>query len=215
MLYLIPLVIIVFSLASIFYIVVRRLKTLPRAGEGDLVYPNFDYQAPLEEGQAETDSKGRIGAGSNFFIFMEKFFRKARVKVMKIENWLASMARRLHERGSRGLPRAVSRGKISAPHNADANGGLSSKPQEIKENMGSFVALNDKGGEFDEQYWLDIIKAEPKSGYPYKKLGEIYLAREDFREARSSLKYALRLDPADKEAVVKLEELRGKRTRKK
>lgn len=213
MIYLILLAILIFSLGGIFYIVARRLKTLPGAKEGDLVYPNFDdktdlgERAPFGAGQGETDLGGGGKAESNFFIFMEKFFRKARVKVMKIENWLASMARRLHERGSRG--------KTSAPHNEDANGESSLNPQESKENMGSFVALNDGDGEFDEQYWLGIIKEEPKSVYPYKKLGEIYLAREDFREARSSFKYAVKLDPADKEAAAKLEELRGKRTRKK
>lgn len=207
MLYLIPLAIIIFSLVGIFYIVARRLKALPRSGAGELVYPSFDKQVSIGEDQTETDSRGGVRVGANFFIFMEKFFRKSRVKVMKIENWLAGMAGRLHERGSRG--------KISAAPNEGANEESSKNLQESKENMGSFVALNDKDGEFDEQYWLRIIKEEPKSAYPYKKLGEIYLAREDFHEARSSFKYALKLDPADKEALVKLEELKGKRTYKK
>ncbi|MFY9458003.1 MAG: hypothetical protein WAP23_03720 [Candidatus Spechtbacterales bacterium] len=200
MVYLIPLAIIIFSLCGVFYIVIRKIRSLPKAGKSELVYPDFGDQA-------EPGGQVGIGAGSNFFIFMEKFSRKARVKVMKIENWLAGVSRRLHEKGLQG--------KISAPHNADANNESSRKPQETNENMGSFVALKDGGGEFDEQYWLGIIKEEPKSAYPYKKLGEIYLIREDFREARSSFQYALKLDPSDKEAVARLTELRGKRTRTK
>ncbi len=207
MIYLIAFAIIIFSLSGALYIVIRKVRSLSEAGKDSLVYPDFGGQVELEADQSPADSKGEVKAGSNFFIFMEKFFRKVRVKVMKIENWLAGMSSRLHERGLKG--------KISASQNADANTELSGKPQESKENMGSFVALNDKDGEFDEQYWLGIVKEEPESAYPYKKLGEIYLAREDFHEARSSFKYALKLDPADKEAVAKLVELRGKRTRKK
>lgn len=205
MVYLIPLAIIVFSLSGAFYIVVRKIRSLSEAGKDSLVYPDFGGQVELEADRSPTLSQGEVKMGSNFFILMEKFFRKVRVKVMKIENWLASMSRCLHERG---LKR-----QASAPQNADANGKLLEKPQENKGDMGSFVALNDSGGQFDEKYWLDIVREEPKSVYPYKKLGEIYLAREDFREARSSFKYALKLDPADKEAVARLTELRGKRTR--
>jgi tetratricopeptide (TPR) repeat protein len=207
MAYLIPLAIIILSLGGAFYIVVKKMRTLSEAGKDSLVYPDFGGQAEPAADQSQADSKDEVKVGSNFFIFMEKFFRKVRVKVMKIENWLAGMSSRLHERGLKG--------KISAAKNEDVNGELPKSPQENKDNMGSFVALNDSGGQFDEKYWLDIIKTEPRSAYPYKKLGEIYLAREDFREARSSFKYALKLDPADKEAVAKLSGLRGKRTRKK
>ena len=68
--------------------------------------------------------------------------------------------------------------------------------------------------EVDEQYWIDVLKQDPRSPFPYKRLGEIYAARGDYKEARATFKYALRLDPRDGELVEKLEELRGKRTKR-
>ena len=41
------------------------------------------------------------------------------------------------------------------------------------------------------------------------------MAREEFQEARSVFKCALKIDPGDKEAIAKIEELKGKRTSKK
>ena len=58
-----------------------------------------------------------------------------------------------------------------------------------------------------------MLKEDSKSVYPYKKLADIYIAREDFREARYLLKHALRLDPTDTEMAVSIDGLRGKRTK--
>jgi tetratricopeptide (TPR) repeat protein len=196
MAYLIPLIIIVLSFAGIAGLFVRRARAIPKSGGSSLVYPNFEDRT-AKEAEAKP---GRslpwgllkmlpMGEKETFFLSLEKFFRKLRIHLMRMENWLTSVANRLHERTARR------RG--------------------VKQPPASFISFNNESTEFDETYWINVLKQNRESPYPYKKLGEIYLAREDFQEARSSFKYALKLDPSDKEAAAKLAELRGKRTKKK
>lgn len=129
----------------------------------------------------------RIGEREAVFLFMEKFFRKLRVRLMKIENWLTSVTNHLHEKTARR------RGTKQPP--------------------ASFIALHTENAEFDETYWINVLKENKESPYPYKKLGEIYATRGDFHEARSLFKCALKLDPRDSEAQGKIEGLKGKKTK--
>jgi tetratricopeptide (TPR) repeat protein len=194
MAYLIPIIIIAISLAGIASLFVRRARGFKNHEGGGLVYPNFEELAVKDIKSGRLLPWGLLkmlpmGEKETIFLSLEKFFRKLRVRLMKIENWLTSVTNRLHERTARR------RGE--------------------KEPPASFVSFHGENTEFDETYWINVLKQNRESPYPYKKLGEIYLAREDFREARSSFRYALKLNPSDKEALAKLEELRGKRTRNK
>lgn len=74
-------------------------------------------------------------------------------------------------------------------------------------------SLKDGDSEFDEKYWIGVLKQDPTSSFTYKKLGEIYIARGDFKEARTVLKYAVKLDPEDEEIAKKLDSIKGKRTK--
>ena len=198
MIYLIPLAAILLSMGGIFYIVARKIRSLPKVGEEGLVYPEFESSAPARTSSDQTNLRKlpALGGSGSVSIFMEKFFRKMRVRIMKIENWLEYIAKGLKER------------RMKNAHK--------SEDSEVEEkNQPTFIsARGDLDGSFDEQYWLGIIKEEPQSLYPYKKLSDIYIAREDFREARWALKCALKLDPADGEAKAKMDGLRGKRTKK-
>lgn len=147
----------------------------------------------------------RIFGGDNLTIFMEKFFRKARVQLMRAENWLSGIANRLRERRSRREAAREEQGENSNPPSS----------QDHKGPPATFIAFNKEDSKFDENYWVEVLKQEPKNVYPCKKLGEIYTAREDFREARAILKYAVKLEPNDEEAKGMLEGLKGKRTRRK
>lgn len=188
----IPIIIIALSIAGILYIMTRKSRLLPHDAEGGLVYPDFEDRARPDAGQAELRDTTEAATRS-FFLFTEKLIRRMQVRLMRIENWLASLTSRLQEKRRR-------------------------KRKENQESEGSgasFISLQTQEGKSDEQYWLGVINEEPQSPYPYKKLGEIYIAREDFREARAVFRHALRLDPLDKVIQGKMEELRGRKTKKK
>lgn len=224
MTYIIPLTIIALSISVILYIISRKIHALTKkAGDLNLVYPDFEHKeetgvpttkSGFLDGQLSFFSKiFSIGEGDTFFIFLEKFFRRMRVRLMRLENRLTSISNNLHEKGLR--KRVTESGSTDANYNTQANvAGEMSDNQEERQKKVSFTDLNKKNEKFDEQYWLDVLKHDSGSAYPYKKLGEIYMARKDFREARSVFKYALKLDPMDGEAISKIEELRGKRTSK-
>ena len=144
---------------------------------------------PDFEDKNEEENKSNISG--RFFSFTEKLTRRMRVRLMKMENLLTNITNSLHERG---LKKKNGDNEKTTPISLDN--------------------LNNKDEKFDEQYWIDILKNEPQSAYPYKKLGEIYVAREDFRAARTVLRHAIRLDPEDKEALLKFEEMKGKKTKK-
>ena len=195
--YIIPFIIITFSIAGIFYIVIKRARALAHDEGGGLVYPDFDGKKALLQKQGHGKKEYpeflkvfNIKENDTFFVFTEKFIRRMRVRLMRIENWLGSLTTRLRE-------------KSRQKREGGGHGGGA-----------SFISLRTQGGKLDEQYWLGILKQDPRSSYPYKKLGEIYIARQDFHEARSVLKHALRLEPLDKEIQVQMEGLRGKRTKK-
>ena len=224
MIYLIPLAVILASLGGIFYIVIRRMRNIPRADGDGLVYPDFGPKA--DTGGVSVVSGSSLEylrmlldfrEGGAFFIFMEKFFKKARIRLMKVENWMASVSKNLHEK------RLQKQNPVS-PHITDEKSEparfaerarRAEEPQDKKGGAAFVSSLSDGNGKFDEQYWLDVLKGDPQSVYPYKKLGDIYMAREEFQEARSVFKCALKIDPGDKEAIAKIEELKGKRTSKK
>ena len=196
--YFIPLAILIISSAGISYILIRKIRTLPSASqESGLVYPDFDGKISKKEPDLSGESSYlakifNIEEDGPFFIFIEKFFKRARVKLMKVENWLASISENLQRRRLQ----------------------KKSSNEEDDKGRANFVKIINGGNEkFDEQYWLDVLKEDPKSVYPYKKLADIYIAREDFREARYLLKHALRLDPTDTEMAVSIDGLRGKKTK--
>ena len=197
--YFIPLAILIISSAGVFYILIRKIRTLPNVAQDSvLVYPDFDGKSSKQEPDSSEESSYlakifSIEEDGPFLIFIEKFFKRARVKLMKVENWLASISENLQRRRLQKK---------------------SSKDEEADKGDATFIKIINGGNEkFDEQYWLNVLKEDSKSVYPYKKLADIYIAREDFREARYLLKHALRLDPTDAEMAVSIDGLRGKRTK--
>jgi len=159
-------------------------------------YRNYPKEAkavqlvyPDFEDKGGEENKRNISG--RFFSFTEKMTRRMRVRLMKMENLLTNVTNSLQ---ARRLKKENDDNDKATPTSLDN--------------------LNNKDEKFDEQYWIDILKNEPQSAYPYKKLGEIYVAREDFRAARTVLRHAIRLDPEDKEALLKFEEMKGKKTKK-
>lgn len=245
MTYLIPLTIIAASLAGILAIVFRKARILSAAKEAGLARP--EVVPSSEEGVARDTSRfpspktpahelgrdaqadlgsDRTKLNDTFVIITEKFFRKMRIRLMKIENMLTSITNRLHEKVAQRRARRTN-GEASGGAASDTNVLAQEKESDVareKDTAGkedrpappsaSFIRLNENNTKFDEEYWLNVIKQDRKSFYPYKKLGEIYFAREDFREARAVLKYATKLDPNDSEVNAMMQALKGKRARR-
>lgn len=194
MAYLIPLIVIAASLTGISYLFIRHARNFSKGEGSGLVYPDFHsdttVKEPIAHGKASWSFLELLHVGEReaVFLFMEKFFRKLRVRLMKIENWLTSVTNHLHEKTARR------RGEKQPP--------------------ASFISLRNENTEFDETYWINVLKQNQESPYPYKKLGEIYAARGDFHEARSLFRCALKLDPRDSQAQAKIVELKGKKTKR-
>ncbi|MDX1608453.1 MAG: hypothetical protein R3251_04560 [Candidatus Spechtbacterales bacterium] len=64
------------------------------------------------------------------------------------------------------------------------------------------------GGIKGEEFWLNLIKDNPKNPYPYKKLGEWYARNNQQNEAIEVLAYAVKLDPSDGNVKKQLADLR-------
>lgn len=221
--YLISISIIVLSILGVFVIVGRKIRRSSgvareeKSGEGGnarkdqgLVYPEFNETDGKKKGFPFVGKIFHLGEGDTVFVGMEKFFRKVRVRLMKTENWLASMSNRLHEKARE---RRASR--IEETEEARQESSLSRSEASKEDGSGpTLAALNQTNTDFDENYWIRVLKEDEKNPYPYKKLGEIYLARGYFKEAREVLRCALKINPEDLEAKAKFEELRGKRTKR-
>lgn len=210
MFYIFPLLVIIFSSLGIFFILWRRDKSLSREVGDSLIYPEIDDEpkevrdntTPIErkeEGFFITKSfnsmiknfiRQLITAASLLgkvkVIVSHSKLRQTKVKVNKIEEKPA----------------------MSTPNISEAGIDI-----QVISSANPLSLLKDDSSEFDEQYWIDVLKQDRESSFPCKKLGEIYIARGDFREARAILKYALKLDPNDDGTKSKLAELRGKRTK--
>lgn len=163
-----------------------------------LIYPDFNETSERKERFVKIGRIFRFKDGDGFFIATEKFFRKVRVRLMKVENWLTGISNRLHEKVREKRASRIEQEKEIKKEGSDS----------------SLIALNQVHTEFDENYWIRVLKEDVKSPYPYKKLGEIYLARGYFKEAREVLRRALKFSPDDGEVKAKLEELRGKRAKR-
>lgn len=209
--YLILATIIVGSVFGVFIIVGRKIKRGSGIAHGTgvseginerkdqrLVYPDFNGTNERKEHFIKIRNIFRFGEGDRLFIATEKFFRKVRVQLMKLENWLMGISNRIHEKVRQKRASRMEEGKEVKKEGSDS----------------SLIALNQMNTEFDENYWIRVLKEDAKSPYPYKKLGEIYLARGYFKEAREVLRCALKLNPEDLETKAKFEELRGKRTKR-
>lgn len=206
--YVVPLAIIAFSLCGVLFILLRRARGFLEEEQHDLVYPETTAHNEAEQITVEKKSKfvsalSRFRDGGVHSVLMEKLFRKTRLRLMRVENWLTSIVNRLHERNIRKKEDKEVSSIDSQVFIKQEGGG----------NIAQLAALNARDEKFDETYWINLLKHEPHNSYPYKKLGEIYTGREDFKEARIVLKHALKLDPSDNEAKAMIEGLKGKRTK--
>jgi len=60
----------------------------------------------------------------------------------------------------------------------------------------------------EEQFWLGVLRQNPRNPHPYKRLGQIYMEQGEHKEARAALAYALKRNPDDWETEKWLKDLK-------
>lgn len=60
----------------------------------------------------------------------------------------------------------------------------------------------------EEEFWLGVLRQNPRNPHPYKRLAEIYMQRGEHAEARAALAYVLRRNPQDEEAARWMQDVR-------
>lgn len=58
-----------------------------------------------------------------------------------------------------------------------------------------------------EKIYIEVIKKDPKNIKAYQALGEIYLKRHNFGDAKASFRQVIKLDPQNEEAQLQLKKL--------
>ena len=73
-------------------------------------------------------------------------------------------------------------------------------------NKASSLVKNDKLDEAEKIY-IEVVKKDPKNIKAYWALGEIYLKRHNFGDAKAAFRQVKKLDPGDEEAQLQLKKL--------
>lgn len=201
-----PLFFAVLSFSGICWIIAKKipiLRSLPQNG-GSSRYFSGGFFGSLPQKISGAVSKDALIA---FFGFLEKRLRQLKIVVLKIDNKITALIKKLRER-------------ILHHENVKESGAISSRPANgEKYYPGGLKTVNPaidrgvfKGGvkqteakkgvdgiQINEEQWLEILSKDPANIDAYKELGKIYLLTNRPEEARETLTFALKLNPQDEE----------------
>lgn len=193
-----PQIIILLSLVGIIIIIARKIPTLAEAEEREL------RQAPVVSRDVLKERTKILGRTvKNFCLFVFK----------NILTWAIRIKSIFKETGK--APHVVQ--KQLKPLTARKPRSVQVKKQEVPEtqteidplillNKASDLVENDKLDEAEKIY-IEIIKKNPQSIRAYRALGEIYLKRHNFGDAKAAFRQVKKLNPNDKEALAQLRKL--------
>lgn len=191
-----PLFFAVLSFAGICWIIAKKisvLRSLPRTGEFPGYFPG-GFFTPLFQKVSGASGKDALIA---FFGFLEKRLRRLKIVILKIDNKITVLIKKLRDRILH---------HESAKEDGAKNGEMSVfsglktvKQTEIKKGM--------DGIQIREEQWIEILSKDPANIDAYKELGKIYLLTNRPKEARETLAFALKLNPQDEEIKRYLERL--------
>ena len=211
--YSVPLLLAFLSFAGICWIIAKKipiLRSLPQTGEFS-GYLSGDFFVSLPKKISGVAGKDALIA---FFGFLEKRLRQVKIVVLKIDNKIAAMIKKLRDRivhhetmkengfasrddaKSSGFFSGFSAKKESIFGGLSAGGGSASsgktaKQTEIKKGLDEIQVR--------EEQWIEILSKDPANIDAYKELGKIYLATNRHQEAKETLAFALKLNPQDEE----------------
>lgn len=142
-------------------------------------------------------------------LIMEKLGRSGRAKMRVVSRVASAGVRRVSKWGRRAIQRLYAIEQYYQKLNRNAIEGQYAYTQEtIKKMVGQAEDL-ERQQEFipAEKIYIDIISHNPKSVDAYEGLGNLYLKKEEYDQARETLQFTLRLSPNDASVNVSLAEL--------
>lgn len=192
MFFLVPLIIVLFSLSGIFFIAWRKFPYLKKISTPvSATVENYGFLEFVHDFFPEIFYQFRkIDLNSyktSFLKEFEKFLRRMRVLSLKIDRLTNSLLAKIRVENLKN-GQSVSGEFKEEPKTSPIS-------QESK-----FVQLKK-----EEQSLIIEIAKNPKNPDLYKKLAEVYIVLKNSSDARESLKAALELNPEDQQTKEKLE----------
>lgn len=189
MIWIIPLIVAIGSVAIILFVVVRNISKLRV----------IDVQSIPEERTRELKEK----------IIMEKLSRSGRVKLQIITKFFSSLFKIFSRLGRRAVQRLYAIEQYYQKLNRAATEGQHAYTHETIKKLATEAEELIRQDEFipAEKIFIDIISHNPKSVDAYEGLGNMYLKKRELDQAKETLKFALRLSPNDASVHVSLAEL--------
>lgn len=200
-----PLLLAVLSFSGICLIIAKKipiLRALPQ-NSGSSRYFSGSFFVSLPQKISGAVSKDALIA---FFGFLEKRLRQMKIVVLKIDNKITALIKKLRERILHH-ENVKESGAVSRPA-----AGEKSSPDGLKTVNPAIDRGAFKGGvkqteakkgvdgiKINEEQWLEILAKDPANIDAYKELGKIYLLTNRPEEARETLAFALKLNPQDEE----------------
>lgn len=166
----------------------------------------------------------------------EKFIRRAHIGLLKLDNWLLrwlelcstksllreSLSLKSKKRFyfknllavSKNLknPNDSKRGNISQKSKALGSDDVLKSAKD--KNKTHFFPKSQLAASSYEEFWLGILRQNPKNPHPYKRLGEIYMQQGLYEEAEAVFAYALKHNAKDLELTSWIKNIKVKREQK-
>lgn len=200
-----PLLLAVLSFSGICLIIAKKipiLRSLPQNGES-FRYFSGGFLVSLPRKLSGAASKDALIA---FFGFLEKRLRQLKIVVLKIDNKITALIKKLRERILHH-ENVKESGAISRPAIGEKSSPDGLKTVNPAIDRGVFkdgvrqteIKKGVDGIKINEEQWLEILSKDPANIDAYKELGKIYLLTNRPEEARETLAFALKLNPQDEE----------------
>lgn len=202
---LLPQIIIIISIAGIIVIIARKIPQASTSKEKKNVDINSaDNRIKIPNSLNKIWLKVKGFRYSDHFhkilSFMEKILRKLKVFFLKIENKITNWAERLRVHSQKVKTRREGMDVKIESGEEDS--------QDLK--LNSHIKTS---GETEEEYIAAITK-NPRDLDAYRKLGNVYVNKNNINDAREVFRQILRINPSDKDAEMKLRSLRIRQIKK-
>ncbi|MEK7615512.1 MAG: tetratricopeptide repeat protein [Patescibacteria group bacterium] len=145
-------------------------------------------------------------------IIMEKFQRAGQAKVRLVTSVFSATAKAASRTGRRAVQKLYAVEQYYQKLNRAASEGQHAYTHDVLKRMGDEAKALIRKEEYipAEKIFIDMISHNPKSVEAYEGLGNLYLQKEEFTQARETLLFTLRLSPNDASVNASLAELEMK-----
>lgn len=205
MAYYLAIIFLLISLGGILYVVKKKISLLTNLPEQE-VAGRAGQQSIFANAINKLKEVHYTKYKVSVFGWLECVFRKLRVWLLKTDSFFVNRLQNMKERSRIFNIRA--KAWLVKKHIEDVQ-----QQGEIDELMNGekkefeVVEMEKALGVDEEKELLAKIVKNPRSPDLYKKLADLYIGKNNFQDAKSSLLEVIKLRPTDTEALEKLEEL--------